>query len=98
MPAGTHPDRVNRIWPYWKNNITGGQLMCQEHTFRTSGDIRNSWARFCICLFAIALTASVKFDYLFSQTSYKIGSFDVHRIPGLEIFKRSSLTKILFSL
>lgn len=44
MPLGTHPDRINRIWPYWKNNITGGELVCQEHIFRTSGDIRNSWS------------------------------------------------------
>lgn len=43
MPVGTHPDRVNRIWPYWRDNVTGGELMCEEHLFRASGDIRNSW-------------------------------------------------------
>ena len=34
MPLGTHPDRVNRIWPYWRDNITGGELMCPENLFR----------------------------------------------------------------
>ena len=43
MPLGTHPDRVNRIWPYWRDNVTGGELVCPEHLFRASGDIRNSW-------------------------------------------------------
>ena len=43
LPLGTHPDRANRIWPYWKDNITGGELMCPENLFRGSGDIRNSW-------------------------------------------------------
>ena len=44
MPPGTHTDRANRIWPHWKDNITGGELVCQEHLFRASGDIRNSWS------------------------------------------------------
>jgi hypothetical protein len=43
MPLGTHSDRVNRIWPYWRDNITGGELVCPENLFRGSGDIRNSW-------------------------------------------------------
>ena len=44
MPLGTRPDPGrNRIWPYWRNNVTGGELVCPEHLFRASGDIRNSW-------------------------------------------------------
>ena len=46
MPAGALPDPrgIGRILPYWKNNISGGELVCPENLFRTSGDIRNSWA------------------------------------------------------
>ena len=45
MPAGARPDPGrNRIWPYWKGNVTGGELVCDEHLFRTSGDIRNAWS------------------------------------------------------
>jgi len=36
-------DSKGRIWPYWRDNITGGELVCPEHFFRASGDIRNSW-------------------------------------------------------
>lgn len=43
LPAGVSPDRVNRVWPYWKDNVTGGELICQENLFRASGDISNSW-------------------------------------------------------
>jgi len=47
MPSGARPDPGrNRIWPYWKNNVTGGTLVCAEHLFRASGDIRNSWGRY----------------------------------------------------
>ena len=44
LPKGVGPDRVNRVWPYWKNNVTGGELICPENLFRTSGDIANSWS------------------------------------------------------
>ena len=46
LPPGAQPDPrgINRMWPYWKDNVTGGELVCQEHTFRTSNDIRNSWS------------------------------------------------------
>ena len=43
MPKGAQPDSRGRIFPYWKDNVTGGELVCPEDTFRTSGDIRNSW-------------------------------------------------------
>ena len=43
MPSGAHPDRLNRIWPYWRDNITGGELVCPEHIFRASGDIGGSF-------------------------------------------------------
>lgn len=44
MPKGMEPDPGrNRIFPYWKDNVTGGELICPENTFRSSGDIRNSW-------------------------------------------------------
>ena len=46
MPVGALPDPrgIGRILPYWKSNISGGELVCPEHLFRTSGDIRNSWS------------------------------------------------------
>lgn len=43
LPKGVGPDRVNRVWPYWKDNVTGGELICPENLFRASGDIANSW-------------------------------------------------------
>ena len=43
MPKGAMPDSKSRIFPYWKDNVTGGELVCPEDTFRSSGDIRNSW-------------------------------------------------------
>jgi hypothetical protein len=46
VPRGTDDqphDSKGRIFPYWKNNITGGELVCPEHFFRSSGDISNSW-------------------------------------------------------
>jgi len=43
MPSGALPDSRGRIFPYWKNNITGGELVCPENSFRASGDIRNFW-------------------------------------------------------
>lgn len=43
MPVGARPDHIGRIFPYWKDNITGGTLVCPESSFRASGDIRNSW-------------------------------------------------------
>jgi hypothetical protein len=27
LPKGARPDRINRVFPYWKDNITGGQLV-----------------------------------------------------------------------
>lgn len=44
MPSGAFPDPKGRIFPYWKDNITGGELICPENTFRASYDIRNSWS------------------------------------------------------
>lgn len=44
LPKGAIPDSRNRIFPYWKNNITGGELVCPENSFRVSGDIRNFWS------------------------------------------------------
>ena len=44
LPKGVGPDRVNRVWPYWKDNVTGGELICPENLFRASGDIANSWS------------------------------------------------------
>lgn len=44
-PSEPQPhDNKGRIFPYWKDNITGGTLVCPEDTFRASGDIRNSWS------------------------------------------------------
>jgi len=43
LPKGAFPDDRGRIFPYWKNNITGGELVCPENSFRASGDIRNFW-------------------------------------------------------
>ena len=59
-PKGVAPDPGrNRIWPYWRNNITGGELVCPEHTFRASGDIRNSWNSWFSNLHTLAKYADV---------------------------------------